>query len=156
MTELKTVIGQHLADEQAAMTLLRPALAAKEGDAMLPATAQQALNGHAECRSLSHAVVASMAMLVVFLLLGWPTAELLAEEEVAPAGSAESRIQLLAVELRRDARVRVGAHVHDDLDALGAQELGKSLERVVRMPDRPDHRRGPHDLRISSLADVAC
>jgi|GEM_PF-4501013 len=141
MTELNTVIGKNLADEQAAMARLRQALAAKKRDAMLPATAQQALNGHPECRLLSHAVIASVAMLVVLPLLRWPTAELVAEEEVARASSAESYVQFLAVELRRDARVRVRAHVHNNLDSLGAQELGKSLERVVRMPDGPDHRR---------------
>jgi hypothetical protein len=141
MTELHPVICQNLADEQAAMALLRLALAAKKRDAMLPTTAQQTLNGHPERGLLGHAVIASAAMLVVICFSRWPTAELLSEEEVAHASFAESHIQLLAVELRRDARVWVRAHVHHDFDALGAQELGKPLECVVRMSDRPDSRR---------------
>jgi hypothetical protein len=69
MTELNTVSGENLADEQAAMALVRLALAAKKRDAMLLAAAQQALNGHLERRLLSHAVVAGMAVFVVLPLL---------------------------------------------------------------------------------------
>jgi len=140
MTERHPVVSQDLADEQPAVTLLWLALAAQQRDPMLSSTAQEALNRHLEPWLLGHAVVASVAVLVVMLLPRWPAAELLAEEEIARAGSAKRRIELLAVEVRSDTRVRVGPHVHDHLNALSLQELRKVLKRVVGMPDRPDNR----------------
>jgi hypothetical protein len=96
-----------------------------------------------------------VAILVVMLILGWPTTELFSEEEVARADPAESHIQLLAVELGSDARIRVRPHVHDELDSLGPQELDEPLERMARVTDRPDDRRRLHDLRLPSVADAA-
>lgn len=119
MTELHSVVSQDLADEQAAVALARLALAAKQRDPMLSSTAQEALKGHLEPWLLGHAVIASVAVLVVMLLERWPAAELLPEEEVARIDSAKRHIELLAVEVRSDARVRVGPHVYHDLDALG-------------------------------------
>jgi hypothetical protein len=140
MPEYHPVVSQDLADEQAAVTLLWLALAAQQRDPMLSSTAQEALKGHLEPWLLGHAVVASMAVLVIIRLPRWPAAELLPEEEIARAGPAKRRIELLAVEVRSDARVRVGPHVDDHLNALGLQELRKVLKRVVGVPDRPDNR----------------
>jgi hypothetical protein len=140
MTERHPVVSQNLADEQPAMTLARLALAAKQRDPMLSSTAQEALKRHLEPWLLGHTVVASMAILVVIRLPRWPAAEILPEEEIARAGPAKRRIELLAVEVRSDARVRVGPHIDDHLNALSLQELRKVLKRVVGMPDRPDNR----------------
>jgi len=153
MTECHPVVSQDLADEQATVALLRLPLAAKQRDPTLASTAQEALNRHLEPWLPGHAIVASVAVLVVILLPRWPAAELLPEEEIARAGPAERRIELLTVELRCDARVRVGPHVYDDLDALDTQELRKVLKRVVGMPDRPDHGWRLHGLRVPRLTD---
>jgi len=139
MTECHPVVSQDLADEQPAVAIARLALAAKQRDPMLSSTAQEALNRHLEPWLLGHAVVASMAVLVIIRLPRWPAAKLLPEEEIARAGPAKRRIELLAVELRSDTRVRIGPHVDDHLNALSLQELRKVLKRVVGMPDRPDH-----------------
>ena len=152
MTEHHPVVHQDLADEQPAVALARLPLAAKQRDSVLASTAQQALNRHLEPWLLGHAVVASVAVLVVIVLARWPAAELLPEEEIARASPAKRRIELLAVEVRSDARVRVGPYVNDHLDALGVQELRKVLKHVVGMPDRPDNRWGLHGLRIPSPA----
>ena len=140
MTELHAVVGQNLADKQAAVTLLWLALAAHQRHPMLPSPAQEALNRHLEPWLLGHAVVASVAVLVVMLLPRWPATELLPKEEVARAGSTKRRIELLAVEMRSDTRVGVGPHVYDDLDGLGLQELDEPCKRVIGVPDRPDNR----------------
>ncbi len=68
MTELHSVVSQDLADEQAAVALAWLALAAKQRDPMLSSTAQEALKGRLEPWLLGHAVVASVAILVVMLL----------------------------------------------------------------------------------------
>jgi len=140
MTERHPAVSQDLAYEQPAMTLARLPLAAKQRDPMLSGTAQETPNRRLEPWLLGHAVVASMAVLVVIRLPRWPAAELLSEEEIARAGPAKRRVELLAVEVRSDARERVGPHVDDDLNALSLQELRKVLKRVVGMPDRPDNR----------------
>jgi len=103
MTECHSVVSQNLADEQPAVTLLWLALAAHQRHPMLPSPAQEALNRHLEPWLLGHAVVASVAVLVVMFLPRWPAAELLPKEEIARAGSAKRRIELLAVEVRSDA-----------------------------------------------------
>ncbi len=138
--ELHSVVSQDLADEQPAVAPARLPLAAKQRDPMLSSAAQQALHGRHERGLLGHAVVASVAVLVVVLLERWPAAELLTEEEIARAGPAKRRIELLAVEVRSEARVRVGPHVDDDFNTLSLQKLEEVLERVVGMPDRPDNR----------------
>jgi hypothetical protein len=107
MTELDPVLSQDLAHKQPAMALVRLGLAAKQCDPTLPAIVRQPLNGELERGLLGHAVVASMAVLVVMILPRWPTAELLAGEEIADARFAESLIQVLAVELRSEARVGI-------------------------------------------------
>jgi hypothetical protein len=139
MTERHPVVDQNLADEQPAMALARLPLAAKQRYPMLASTAQEALNRYLKPWLLGHAVVASVAVLVVIRLPRWPAAELLPEEEIARADPTKRRIELLAIEVRSDTRVRVGPHVDDHLNALSLQELRKVLERVVGMPDRPDH-----------------
>jgi len=68
MTELYPMVSQHLADEQPAVALARLALAAQQRDPRLPSTAQQTLNGRLKLSLLSHAVIASVTMLVVMLL----------------------------------------------------------------------------------------
>jgi hypothetical protein len=140
MTEYHPMFSQDLADEQPAVALARLPLAAKQRDPVLASTTQQALNRYLEPWLLGHAIVASVAVLVVIGLPRWPAAEILPREEIARTGPAKRRIELLAVEVRREARVRVGPHVYHDLDALGLQELRKVLKRVVGMPDRPDNR----------------
>ena len=118
MTERHPVVGQNLADEQPAVALARLPLAAKQRDPMLASTAQEALNRRLKPWLLGHAVVASVAVLVVIRLPRRPAAELLPEEEIALAGPAKRRIELLAIEVRSDARVRVGPHVDDHLNTL--------------------------------------
>jgi hypothetical protein len=140
MTECHPVVSQDLAYEQPAVALARLALAAKQRHPMLSSTAQQALNRRLEPWLLGHAVVASVAVLVVIRLPRRPATELLPKEEIARAGPAKRRVELLAIEVRSDARVRVGPHVDDHLNALSLQELRKVLKRVVGMPDRPDNR----------------
>jgi hypothetical protein len=95
MTECHPAVSQDLADEQPAVALARLPLAAKQRDPMLTSTAQEALNCHLESWLLGHAVVASVAVLVVILLKRWPAAELLPEEEIASAGPAKRRVELL-------------------------------------------------------------
>ena len=80
MTECYPVVSQDLADEQPAMTLAWLPLAAKQRDPVLASAAQQAPNRHPKPWLLGHAVVASVAVLVVICLPRWPAAELLPEK----------------------------------------------------------------------------
>jgi hypothetical protein len=68
MTEFHPVVSQDLADEQPAVALARLPLATKQRDSMLSSTAREALNRHLEPWLLGHAVVASVAVLVVIRL----------------------------------------------------------------------------------------
>ena len=77
-------------------------------------------------------------MLVVVTVVGRPSAEGVAEEDVALSVLAERALKGLAVELRSYPGVRIASNVDHELDPLGLKELGNPFERVVRMADRPN------------------
>lgn len=118
MTKSHPVVSQDLADEQPAMALTWLPLATQQRDPMIARAAQESLNRSLEPWLLGHAVVASVAVLIIIRLPRWPAAKLLPEEEIARTGPAKRRVELLAIEVRGYTRVRVGPHVHDHLNAL--------------------------------------
>jgi len=153
--QLHALIGEDFADEQPAVALPRLALAAQQRDSTFATSRQQALYGSSKRGLLGYAVVARVTLLVVVLLPRRPPAKLLSQKEISHSYPTESDIQQLAVELRRNARVGIGADVHDELDPLTPQELREALKRVIRMTDGPDDRHSPHKFRVSRLTDMA-
>jgi hypothetical protein len=107
MTELDAMIGEHLTDQQPAVTVVRLGLAAHKRDPMVVTAAYQALYGLPKRRLLGHAVIAGSTLLVVVLFPRGPAAQLVSEEEVAGTCSAQSRLHAIAIELLGEARVGV-------------------------------------------------
>jgi len=65
------------------------------------------------------------------LLSGRTTSELCSEKQIAHASACHRRLDLLAIEVRREARVRIGAHVNEKLDPLAQHEPRKRVGVVV-------------------------
>jgi hypothetical protein len=80
MTELDTVVGKHLADQQSAVALVWLGLAAHQSDPVALATALQALYRPQKRRLFSHAVITGSSLLVVVILPRGPAAQLLSKE----------------------------------------------------------------------------
>ncbi len=93
------MFGKHPANQQTTMTILRLALAAHQGDAMLIRPVQKPVDRLTKVRLARHLSVESVAVHVIVLLLAWTSAQLLPEEEVAKVACAKSRGKILMIEL---------------------------------------------------------
>jgi hypothetical protein len=131
MPEDDPPIGQNLADEQPAVAVIWLTLAAHDRNPMIGRSCQQSVHRLGEAGLLRHEPVKSVPLRVVVIVASRTASELLAEEEVANSGPAQALLNLLAVELRRESRVREGAHVDDVLDLLLAQKTDEFVELVI-------------------------
>ncbi len=107
MAKRDSPIGEDFADEQATMAVLGVALAADEGDAVAAGALDEAVNGRPERVLFRHRPVQGVPFGVVVLLAGGASPELSAEEQIADAEPGEPSLELLTIELRRVARVRI-------------------------------------------------
>lgn len=151
VAEGNPMLGQHFADEQSPMAALRPPLATHQCNPMVGGSGEEPRDRLLETRLLSHTLVKRVAVLVVVIGARRPTAELLAQEEVANAHLLQPTLDLVPVELGREARVGKRADVHDDLDRLAAQEPSKRVELVIGVTDGPDGRRLTHHRNVSQV-----
>ncbi len=153
MAKLDPVVGKDLADEPPTMAVSRLCLAAHQRYSMLAATLDETPDGCLERCLLGHTIVEGAPLLVVMILMCWSAAQFVSHEEIVRTAPAQSRLEMLAIELLSEARVGIGPHVHDELDRLTAHEIDKLLERVVGMTDSPDGWLRTHDHRLPSLTD---
>ena len=85
----------------------RVALTAHQSDPMLACAVDEARDGPSERVLSGHRLIQRMALRVIVILAGRSAAEVIAEEEVAHALIAHRRFELVAVEVRRETRVRI-------------------------------------------------
>lgn len=83
------------------------ALAAHQSDSMLACAVDQARDRPYERVLSGHRLIQRMAVRVIVILAGGSAAEVIAEEEVAHALIAHRRFELVAIEVRRETRVRI-------------------------------------------------
>lgn len=77
-----------------------------------------------------------MTLDVVEPLLGWPAAELVAEEDVANTGCGKFTFKGRSVVLRRVARPGDGTDVGNDADLMLSEQPDEVLARMIRVSDR--------------------
>jgi hypothetical protein len=118
MPKLDSSVGQHLPDEQPPVAVLRISLAADEANPMALRPVDEPLDRRLEGLLFGHRPIESMAVGVVVLIARRPATQLLSEEQIADAMPGERRLELVAVEVWRETRVRVRPHVHEKLDPL--------------------------------------
>ncbi len=99
--------GQDSADEQTPMAMRGIGLAAHERDAVFGGPLEQALQARLKTGPFGHRAVERVAGYVVVLIPSGATAELSTEKHVAAAARGQPGSQRLAVEVRRDPRVRI-------------------------------------------------
>jgi hypothetical protein len=131
MPKFGSLIGQYLANEQTPMAMLRVSLAAEQRDSVAARTRDEALDRQRELRRFGHGPVEGVAFGIVMLLLGRTTSELFSEKQIAHALACHRRLDLLAIEMWREARVRIRAHVNEKLDLLTQDEPRKGVGVVI-------------------------
>jgi hypothetical protein len=99
------------------MTVARVALAAHQCNAVVAGTVEQPRNRRPEPRLHRHHAIQRVTILVVVLGLVRTATELSTEEQVAGLAIEGGR-QILAIELRGKARVRIRSNIDEELDAL--------------------------------------
>src|SRR5450759_2288234 len=118
MPQLDSSITQHLADEQPTVAVLWIPLAADEGDPVAMRATDQAVDCRFEELLLGHQPVQRVALGVVVLLPRRAAPQLGSQEQIANAACGHPRLELLAVEVRREPRVWIRPHIHEELDSL--------------------------------------
>jgi hypothetical protein len=131
MPKFGSLLGQHLADEQAPMAVLRVSLAAEQRESVAARTSDEALDRQRELRLFGHGPVEGVAFGIVVLLSGRTTSELFSEKQIPHALACHRRLDLLAIEMWREMRVRIGAHVDEELDLLAQDEPRKCVGVVI-------------------------
>jgi hypothetical protein len=139
MPKFDSSIRQNLADEQPTVAIVRIPLAAHQGDAVAMRAVDQALDSCLERLLFGHRSVQRTTLGIVVLLVRRATPQLLSEEEIANAALSHRRLELVAVEVRRKARVWKGPHIDEELNPLSQNEMRKGIELVVRMAYGPDN-----------------
>jgi hypothetical protein len=66
--QLSSIVGEHLADEQASMTVMRITLATDQRDAVLRRPPQQTVNGSGKRGLVGHRTIERVPLSVVMLL----------------------------------------------------------------------------------------
>ena len=125
----------------------------------LPATANQSkpVVGSAEHEPvdrllkgglLGHLAVQGVAFRIEMLVAPRPPAKRHAEEHVFDAVCVHASAQLIAAEMRRETRVRIGPHIDDVDDVVALQQRHERLEVMVGMPNSPQNGRRQHRNRM--------
>jgi hypothetical protein len=117
MAELHAVGSQDFADQEPAMTVARVALAAHQCDPVVASAVEQPRNRRPKPRLQGHRAIERVTILVVVLGLIRTATELGSEEKVAGLAIEGGR-QILAIELRGKAGIRVRPNIDEELDAL--------------------------------------
>jgi hypothetical protein len=120
------------------MAVARVSLAAEQSDAVALRAGDEALERDRKGPLFGHRPVQGVAFRVVVLLSGRAASKLVPEEQIAHSLPTHRRLDLVAVEMWRETRVRERPHVYEELDVLTQDELRKVVELVVGVTDGPD------------------
>ncbi len=131
VAQLRAPFTQDLAHQEPAMALVWLPAAAQQRDAMLGHAAQDRLDRLAEGGLRGHPVVQGMTVGVELIFALRTTTERGAEERVANAAPLDRGLQLVAVEVRRVARVGMRPYVHHMRDAVTPHQGKEHLDIVV-------------------------
>src|ERR1035437_4615511 len=136
--------GQRLADQFAAMALLRLALAAHQRCAalLLEGLSQPLDSALESCLGADFAVI-HLAVRVTSGILGL-AAERVAHEQIVDARALDMILEQVFRELRFELRVRRGAHVNEILDAVLLERRQELLQRARAVANR--------EKRLAALA----
>src|SRR5208282_3411759 len=128
--------GEGLADQFAAMALLRPALAAHQRHAALQLEGlSEPLDSALEKRLRADLVVIHLAVRVTYWVLGLP-AERVAHEHVVDARAFDMVLKKVSRELRSELRVRRGANVNEILDVASLKRRQELRQRARPVANR--------------------
>ena len=122
------------------MAVARLPTTAHQRESMRLRAAQDSSDCAFEFRLGRHRSVKGVSFGVVVPVVARATTQRFAQKEVADATRADRGLQLLAVEMGRVARVRIGTHIHEEVDPVVEQQLGEPVRLVVRMPNGPEKR----------------
>lgn len=103
VSQLGAVLAEHLPNQEPAVTLVGPAATAEQRQTVVASPAQHTRHGVLKSPVCRHRRVAGMAFGVVVLLALRTPAQLQPHEQVADAGAMQRSLQVVTVELRREA-----------------------------------------------------
>jgi hypothetical protein len=98
------------------VAVLRVSLAAEQCDPVAPRTGNEALYRSLESLLFGHRAVEGVAVRVVVLVSRRTASELLPEEQIAHAPSSHRGLELIPIEMWREARVGERPHIYKELD----------------------------------------
>jgi hypothetical protein len=129
MTQLRASVAQDFSDQEPAMALVWLSAAAQQRDALLRCATQKPIDRVAEGGFHRHPVVQRVAIGVELIFTPGTPAERRAQVRVANATLLYRGLQLIAVEVGRVTRTRMGPYVHQlrDLVALHQSEEHPNL-----------------------------
>jgi hypothetical protein len=112
VTQLRAPVTQDFSDQEPAMALVWLSAAAQQRDALLRCAAQNPIDRVAEGGLHRHPVVQRVAVSVELIFTPGSPAERRAQVRVANAALLYRDLQLIAVEVGRVTRVRMGPYVN--------------------------------------------
>jgi hypothetical protein len=148
MGNVSATLAERSCDPDAAMALGRVFLSAKDGHGAGFSLVQEAVEAALKLWNVRQALVGGEPILKSCDLAKLSSTELLPEKEVLEPGVCYDRLEVLAVELVRVARVRLRANVDQGGHAVLAEQLDQTLDRMIRVADRQD---GLHVSYVSRL-----
>jgi hypothetical protein len=131
MPKFDSLVSEDLSDEEPAMAVLRVSLAAEQRDPVALRTSREPLERVRKRLLFGHRPVEGVTVRVVVLLLCRAAAELVSKKQIADAPPTHGRLDLVAVEMWRETRVRERPHIHEELDLLTRHKLRKVIKPVI-------------------------
>ncbi len=130
---------RHPADQQPAVAVGRILLAAEDRHAGLPGLVEQLLDRLAEVGGFGHSAVEHVPGGVVAGRIVDAPSQPIAEKAIFDIPITQRRPDRFSIELRGVTRIGTRADVGQHLDPMLRQQVEKHLERVIGVPDRPEH-----------------
>jgi hypothetical protein len=130
VAQLRAPITQDFAHQEPAMAIMWLSAAAQQRDTPLRCAAQHLVDRITEGGLHRHLVVQSVTLGVELIFTPWSPAERRAQVRVANTALLYRDLQLIAVEVGRVTRVRMGPYVHQLRD-LVAQHQSQECPKLV-------------------------
>jgi hypothetical protein len=134
------------------MTLSRIFLGAQQADGLGSSARHQPLDAALKPRCCCHLLVRSKSLCQGYDLAKLSSTKLLPHEEVPEPGVRYNGLEVLAVELVGEARIRLRAHVDQDGDAVLPEQGDQPICMVVRVADGQDARRPWTEVHVYGCA----
>ena len=128
-------LGEHAADEQAAMAVGGVFLAANQGHAEALHAGFKARDGRLEAGVVAQTAIKNAAFGVVVGRIRRTPAQFCAEKQIADSRFLQRTLHQLLVELRDVFRVGRAARIHHHLDSRAGEKSKPRLEIVVGMAE---------------------